>query len=98
VAAEVRGRAGAAEDRRRPSFEQGGAVRRPRERRRPRAAVAGGQAGGGGGGASHLNAGGDGSRFRRQRWSVFFFPSAQASDSTPRGLSENRSCPRVPAR
>jgi hypothetical protein len=53
MASELRGRQGAAEDRRRWGFAEGGAVRRSRERRRPRATVAGGPAGGGcGGGAS----------------------------------------------
>jgi hypothetical protein len=56
---ELRGKPGAAEDRRRWSLEEGGAARRPRERRGPRAAVAGGQAGGGGGGGAHLECGGD---------------------------------------
>jgi hypothetical protein len=46
----LEGRPGAAEDRRKRSFEKGGAVRRLRERRRPRVAVAGGSAGGGCGG------------------------------------------------
>jgi hypothetical protein len=43
----LEGRLGAAEDRRRESFEEGGAARQSRERRRPRVAVAGGSADGG---------------------------------------------------
>jgi hypothetical protein len=46
-AMELRGRAGAVEDRRRRSFDEGGAARWARERRRPRGAVAGGPAGSG---------------------------------------------------
>jgi hypothetical protein len=62
MAAELRGRPGAAEDRRRWGFAEGEAMRRPRERRRPRAAVAGGLAGGGCGGEAS-------SRLWRRRFS-----------------------------
>jgi hypothetical protein len=60
VEAVLRGKPGEAADRRRWSFEEGGAVRRLREQRRPRAAVAGGPAGGGCGGEADPECGGGG--------------------------------------
>jgi hypothetical protein len=67
IEAMLRGRLGAAADRRRWSFEEGGAVRRSRERRRPRAAVAGGPAGGGCGGGADLERDGGGRPWLRWR-------------------------------
>jgi hypothetical protein len=50
----LEGGPGAAEDRRRRSFDEDRAARRARERRRPRRAVAGGPAGGGYGGGAGI--------------------------------------------
>jgi hypothetical protein len=71
MAAELRRKPGVAEDRRRWSFAEGGAARRPREHRQPRAAVASGPAGGGcgGGAASH-----GGASLLPLRWAVVLLP------------------------